>query len=51
MNAPGGGGPDDNDPSPNNRYPLRAFKSTPLFIEALTDLSVKVLHDDNTNKK
>ena len=37
--APGG----NNDPSPN--YCLRAFKSTPMFIESLTDLSVRILSD------
>ena len=51
MSGPGGFPGDGNDPSPNDRYPIRAFKSTPLFIEALTDLSVKVLHDEKTNKK
>ena len=32
-------------------YGLKAFKSTPLFIESLTDLSVKVLHFDGDRKQ
>ena len=34
--------PDDNDddPAAKNSYTLRAFNSTPMFIESLTDLSI-----------
>ena len=30
---------------------MRSFRSTPLFIESLTDLSVKVLHFDGDRKQ
>ena len=32
-------------------YTLRSFKSTPMFIESLTDLSVKVLHSETDMKQ
>ena len=37
---PNGG---DGDPNCNECYAQRAFKSTPYFIESLTDLGVKIL--------
>ena len=44
----------ENDARPinENSYTLKAFKSTPNFIQALTDLGVKVLNDtEHENKK
>ena len=39
-------------PINENSYTLKAFKSTPNFIQALTDLGVKVLNDtEHENKK
>jgi len=50
--AGNGGFPGDNggDPNPNELYTLRAFKSTPMFIDALTELSVKVLTSEGNKK-
>ena len=45
--GPGGDGGSDLD---GDNYPLRAFKSTPYFIEALTDLGVQVLSEAGDKK-
>ena len=55
MRGPGGGGgPGGSDPGSgpdnNEHYPLKAFKSTPNFIEALTDLGVAVLNAEDDKK-
>lgn len=44
----GGSDPDFDEDDEN--YPLRAFKSTPNFIEALTDLGVTVLNEEGDKK-
>ena len=45
--------PDDNDddPAAKNSYTLRAFNSTPMFIESLTDLSIQVLSAEGDKKQ
>mmetsp|Transcript_32431 Transcript_32431/g.42870 ORF Transcript_32431/g.42870 Transcript_32431/m.42870 type:complete len:201 (+) Transcript_32431:448-1050(+) len=52
FGGPGSGGsdPGNNPDSNEHQYPLRAFKSTPNFIEALTDLGVSILTEEDDKK-
>ena len=46
---PAGDGGDDGDG--NESYNLQAFKSTPRFIESLTELSVQILNEECDKKR
>ena len=49
--GPGGNGPGPSGGAGDENYKMRAFKSTPNFMEALTDLGVAILNYDGDKKQ